>query len=54
VGQQFVTLTEDQMPTHVHSLDGAGAVPEPATWALMTAGFGLAGAAFRRRRAVAA
>lgn len=29
----------------------AGAVPEPANWALMVAGFGLAGAAMRRRRA---
>lgn len=27
----------------------AGAVPEPATWAMMIAGFGLAGAAMRRR-----
>ena len=27
-----------------------GAVPEPATWALMIMGFGLAGAALRRRR----
>lgn len=27
-----------------------GAVPEPATWALMIAGFGLAGASLRRRR----
>ncbi|MBS0334781.1 MAG: PEPxxWA-CTERM sorting domain-containing protein, partial [Proteobacteria bacterium] len=31
-----------------------GAAPEPATWALTIAGFGLAGAALRRRRAVAA
>jgi hypothetical protein len=30
---------------------GEGAVPEPATWALMLAGFGLAGATLRRRRA---
>lgn len=30
------------------------AVPEPQTWALMIAGFGLAGASLRRRRAVAA
>ncbi|MCW5760422.1 MAG: choice-of-anchor A family protein [Phenylobacterium sp.] len=30
------------------------AVPEPATWALMIGGFGLAGAALRRRRALAA
>ena len=28
-----------------------GAVPEPMSWALMIAGFGLAGAALRRRRA---
>ena len=27
-----------------------GAVPEPATWAMMLAGFGLTGAALRRRR----
>ena len=32
----------------------ANAVPEPASWALMIAGFGLAGAATRRRRAVTA
>jgi len=30
------------------------AVPEPASWALMIGGFGLAGAALRRRRLVAA
>lgn len=31
----------------------AFAVPEPASWALMIAGFGLSGAALRRRRALA-
>ncbi|MEK7430758.1 MAG: PEPxxWA-CTERM sorting domain-containing protein [Pseudomonadota bacterium] len=30
------------------------AVPEPATWAMMIAGFGLAGAALRQKRSVAA
>ncbi|QMW24536.1 PEP-CTERM sorting domain-containing protein [Sandaracinobacteroides saxicola] len=32
----------------------AGAVPEPATWAMMIAGFGLVGAATRRRRTMVA
>ncbi len=31
----------------------SGAVPEPATWALMISGFGLAGTALRRRRRMA-
>lgn len=31
-----------------------GAVPEPASWALMISGFGLAGAVLRRRRGLAA
>ena len=31
-----------------------GGVPEPATWSLMIAGFGLSGAALRRRRRVLA
>ncbi len=32
--------------------DLAGAIPEPATWAMMIAGFGMAGALLRRRRAL--
>ena len=33
---------------------GGAAVPEPASWAMMIAGFGLVGATMRRRRMVAA
>jgi len=36
------------------SVDGAAGVPEPATWSLMIGGFGLVGAALRRRRAAVA
>jgi hypothetical protein len=32
------------------SFEGVSAIPEPATWTMMIAGFGLAGAALRRRR----
>lgn len=35
----------------VFTFPGAGAIPEPATWGLMIAGFGLIGATARRRRA---
>jgi hypothetical protein len=31
----------------------AGAVPEPATWAMLIAGFGMVGFSVRRRRAMA-
>ncbi|WP_337187970.1 PEPxxWA-CTERM sorting domain-containing protein [Phenylobacterium sp.] len=33
---------------------GPGAIPEPATWAMMICGFGMAGAVLRRRRLVPA
>ena len=36
--------------TGVTLIGSAAAVPEPASWALMIAGFGLTGAAMRRRR----
>jgi hypothetical protein len=42
----------DQIPGISYS--GMTPVPEPATWALLVAGFALAGGALRRRRGVAA
>ena len=53
-GLTSITFTQD------HPVDGAIlagvtlGVPEPATWAMMIGGFGLAGAMLRRRRAPAA
>lgn len=50
-----VTDTGPPAALLVSGLNGsAGAVPEPSAWALMISGFGLAGAALRRRRVVAA
>lgn len=51
-GGRFTLLNSDGVD--FWSAPGSGAVPEPATWALMIAGFGLAGAALRRRRSVPA
>ena len=42
-GADYTGLSEVQFS------DGRGGVPEPATWALMLTGFGLAGATLRRR-----
>lgn len=43
-------LTQDQVRFQITSVPGA--VPEPATWAMMITGFGLAGTAIRRRRSI--
>ncbi|MFD1613117.1 tail fiber protein [Sphingomonas tabacisoli] len=54
-GSNTITLTEANLPIHTHSLpDVAPGVPEPATWAMMIAGFAMAGGAVRRRRVVIA
>ncbi len=41
------------VPIYIHEAFISGAVPEPASWAMMIAGFGLVGGAVRRRRGVA-
>ncbi|MBB6226869.1 hypothetical protein FHS79_001031 [Polymorphobacter multimanifer] len=58
----FSVLAGDGYGFYVYSSDGllgrgkltVGALPEPGSWALMIAGFGLVGASMRRRRAVTA
>lgn len=47
-----VTGADDGLAIDDFSLSATTAVPEPATWALMIAGFSLVGAAKRRRRIV--
>jgi hypothetical protein len=47
-GRDFASIAE------ISSGVGNGAVPEPATWAMMILGFGLVGAAARRRSTVTA
>ena len=48
-------LTGDQVDALYNAafVGPPGGVPEPASWALMISGFGVAGSMLRRRRAVA-
>jgi hypothetical protein len=46
-----LTFQSGQNSFEIDDISGS-AVPEPATWAMMITGFGLAGAAIRRRRTV--
>lgn len=49
-----LTFTDTSEDWHGFTLGlGAGGVPEPATWAMMIAGFGMVGATLRARRRVA-
>ncbi len=50
------SVTLQSIGQNAYESDGwaVSAVPEPATWAMMIAGFGLAGAAIRRRRNILA
>ena len=52
-GQPTSLLSTKIYAFRVSGIDAVGVVPEPATWAMMIAGFGLAGAAMRRTRKAA-
>lgn len=53
-GTNFNTLSIANLPAHTHEVTVDGAVPEPATWAMLIAGFALVGGAMRRRPTVTA
>jgi len=47
---RIVTFNADSPGDAVRVITAASAVPEPASWAMLIAGFGIAGAALRRQR----
>jgi len=51
VSLTFQAVTTNEVQTDNFILNAVTGVPEPAGWALMLGGFGLMGAALRRRRA---
>ena len=54
VSLNFSGLITDTGTQAIVDIQTRGGVPEPATWAMMISGFGLLGAAARRRRTLAA
>ena len=48
-----ITFTDTDENWHGLTIGTTGAVPEPTSWAMLIAGFGLTGAVLRRRRALA-
>lgn len=53
VGAEPAGFAIDSLRFGLRGQVNPGVIPEPATWAMMIAGFGLVGAAVRRRRSVA-
>ena len=49
VEDRFGLPTPIPVPTYSFTILGVGLVPEPASWMMMIAGFGLVGSALRRR-----
>jgi hypothetical protein len=49
-GTAYFSLEENLAPNGVPIVSVGSAAPEPATWAMMILGFGMAGVAFRRRK----
>ncbi len=54
VNQIVLSSTSNSFEVDNFAVSGSGAVPEPATWAMMIAGFGLIGSTLRRHRKVLA
>lgn len=52
-GSRFELTSNSELPAFTFDVSKVGsAVPEPASWMMMIAGFGLSGAAMRRRRSM--
>jgi hypothetical protein len=51
-GASSITFVQSRGLSNLYVFDGAAPVPEPSTWALLIASFGVLGAAMRRRQRV--